>query len=73
MILSPSSREVLSSECINAIEKFQMTMKEKEQYLAFYVRVSIPMSFDALTISPVKCMNSSIKYGMGVNQNFKSR
>ena len=73
MILSPASREVLSSECINAIQKLQMTMKEKEQYLAFYVRVSIPMSFDAMTTSPVKCMNSSIKNGMGMNQNSKSR
>ena len=73
MILSPSSRKVLSNECINAIEKFQMSMKEKEQYLSFYVRLSIPMSFDAMTTSPVKCMNSSIKKDMGVNQNSKSR
>ena len=50
-----------------------MTMKEKEQYLAFYVRVSIPMSFDAMTTSPVECINSSIKNGMGVNQNSRSR
>ena len=64
---------MLSCECIMAIEKFQMTMKEKEQYLAFYVRVSIPMSFDAMTTSPVECINSSIKNGMGVNQNSRSR
>ena len=73
MILSPMSREVLSIDCIKPIEKFQMTIKEKEQYLAFYVRLSIPMSFDAITTSPVKCMNSSIKNGMGVNQNSRSR
>jgi hypothetical protein len=65
--------EVLGNDCQKAIEKFQMTMKEKEQYLAFYVRVSIPMSFDAMTTSPVECMNSSIKKDMGVNQNSKSR
>ena len=60
MIISHMCTEVLSNDCCKAIEKFQMTMKEKEQYLAFYVRVNIPMSFNGMTTSPVKSMNSTI-------------
>ena len=73
MMLSPMCTEILGIDCRNAIEKFQMTMKEKEQYLAFYVRVKIPLSFDAMTTSPVEAMNASIKHHMGVNHNSRSR
>lgn len=73
MMLSPMCTNVLSNECRQAIEKFQMNMKEKENYLAFYVRVKVPLSFNAMTTSPVESMNSTIKRNMGVNQNSKSR
>ena len=73
MLSSSLCRDVLSADCIKAIEKIQMTMVEKEQYLAFHVRAQIPMSFDAMTTSPVESMNSSLKNGMGINQNSNTR
>ena len=73
MMLSPMCMNVLSNDCRKAIEKFQMNIKEKENYLAFYVRVKVPLSFNAMTTSPVESMNSTIKKNMGVNQNSKSR
>ena len=44
-------------------------MLDKQQYLAYYIRVKIPMSFDAMTTSPVESMNSHIKDRMGVTHN----
>ncbi len=73
MLSSPWCQEVVSTDCIKAIEKFQCTMIEKEIYLAFYLRKTISMSFDAMTTSPVESMNSSIKNGMGVNSNSNTR
>jgi hypothetical protein len=37
-----------------AIKKFQKEMFDKQQYLAYYIRVKIPMSFDAMATSPVE-------------------
>jgi hypothetical protein len=73
MVSSSLCHDVLSADCIKAIEKFQMTMVEKKQHLAFHVCVQIPMSFDAMTTSPVESMNSSLKNGMGINQNSSTR
>jgi hypothetical protein len=73
MLSSPWCQDVLSTDCIKAIEKFQCTMIEKETCLAFYLRKTISMSFDAMTTSPVESMNSSIKNGMGVNSNSNTR
>jgi hypothetical protein len=42
-------------------------MKEKECYLAFYVRLKISMSFDAMTTSPDESINISLKREMGIN------
>jgi hypothetical protein len=69
ILSSPLCQDVLSKDCIKAIEKLQCSMIDKETYLAFYVRKTISMSFDATTMSPVESMNSSIKNGMGVNSN----
>ena len=65
--------DVLSADCIKAIENIQMTMVDKEKYLAFHAHVQIPISFDAITTSPVESMNSSLKNGMGINQNSNTR
>ncbi len=65
--------KTLSPECINAIQQFQINIKEKVCYLAFYVRLKISMSFDAMTTSPVESMNSSLKRGMGINKNSNTR
>ncbi len=73
MLSSPLCQDVLSKDCIKAIEKLQCSMIDKETYLAFYVQKNISMSFDAMTMSPVESMNSSIENGMGVNFNFSTR
>jgi hypothetical protein len=73
MLSSPWCQEVLSTDYIKAIEKFQCTMIEKETYLAFYLWKTISMSFDAMTTSPFESMNSSIKNDMGVNSNSNTR
>jgi hypothetical protein len=73
ILSSPLCQDVLSKVCIKAIEKFQCSMIDKETYLAFYVWKTITMSFDAMTMSPVESMNSSIKNGMGVNSNSNTR
>jgi hypothetical protein len=38
--------KTLSPECINAIQQFQIVIKEKECYLAFYIHSKISMSFN---------------------------
>ncbi len=58
---SPGCQDVLSNDCIKAIENFQCPMIKKETYLAFYVWKTISMSFDAMTTSPVESMNIFIK------------
>ncbi len=73
MLSSPLCQDVLSKNCIKAIETFQCSMIDKETYLAFYVQKTISMSFDAMTTSPVESMNSSIKNGMGVYLNSNTR
>jgi hypothetical protein len=55
------------------IENFQTSMKEKENYLAFYIRSKILMSFDATTTLPVESMNSALKNGMEINSNSRTR
>ncbi len=67
ILKSKRCKDSLSHECIHVIEKFQTSMKKKENYLAFYVRSKISMSFDAMTTSPVESMNSALKNGMGIN------
>ena len=57
---------MLPSPCIVSIKQFQPKMLDKQQYLAYFIGVKIPMSFDAMTTSPVKSMNSHIKDRMGV-------
>jgi hypothetical protein len=73
MLSSPLCQDVLSKDCIKAIEKLQCSIIDKETYLAFYVRKTISMSFDAMTTLPVESMNSSIKNGMGVNLSSNTR
>jgi hypothetical protein len=73
MLSSPLCQDVLSKDRIKAIEKLQCSMIDKETYLAFYVRKTISMAFDAMTTSPVESINSSIKNGIGVNSNSNTR
>ncbi len=46
----------------DAIETFQSKMSGKERYLAFWVRKSVCMTYDAMTTSPVKSINRNIKH-----------
>ncbi len=73
MLVLEMCTKTLSPECINAIQQFQIVIKEKECYLAFYVHSKISMPFDAMTTSPVESMNSSLKRGTGINENSNTR
>ena len=73
MLVSDMCIKTLSTVCINAIQQFQIVMKEKACYLAFYVHSTIYMPFDAMTTSPVESMNSCLKRGMGINKNLNTR
>jgi hypothetical protein len=64
ILKSKQGKDCLSDDCIHMIEKFQTTMKEKENDLDFYIWSKISMSFDAMTTSPVELMNSALKNGM---------
>ncbi len=55
------------------LKKNQCSMIKKETHLAFYVRKTISMSFDTMTMSPVESINISIKSGMGVTSNSNTR
>ncbi len=61
MLDSETCTKTLSLECINAIQQFQINIKEKECYLAFYVYLKISMLFDDMTTSSVETINSSLK------------
>jgi hypothetical protein len=69
MLQSEQAREILSAECILAVEKFQVTMKDKEQCIAYHVRKDVSLSRNAVSTSPVESMNSHIKGTMGCSSN----
>jgi hypothetical protein len=46
----------------DAIETFQSKMSAKERYLAFWVRKSVCMTYNAMTTSPVESINRNIKH-----------
>ncbi len=73
MLDSEMCTKTLSPACINAIQKFQIDIKEKECYLAFYIQSKNSMSFDVMTTSPVESMNSSLKRRMGIDSNSNTR
>ena len=51
----------ITRELYNAFDTLQLKLAEKECYLAYYVRKTISMTFDATTTSPVESVNSHIK------------
>jgi hypothetical protein len=59
----------LSKECILSVEKFQVTMQDKQSYIVFYERSQIPLCCDAITTLPCEAMNSHIKDKMGCSSN----
>jgi hypothetical protein len=69
MLQSEQARKTLSAECILAVEKFQVTMKDKEQYIAYHVRKDVSLSCYVASTSPVESTNSHIKGTMGCSSN----
>jgi hypothetical protein len=71
MLQTEQAREILSAEYILADKIFQVTMKDKEQYIAYYFRFrkDVSLSHNAASTSPVKSMNSHIKGTMGCSSN----
>ena len=53
---------LISQKTKDAIETFQSKMSGKERYLAFWIRKSVCMMYDAVTTSPVESMNRNIKH-----------
>ncbi len=45
-----------------AFEAFQAKLNNKQHYLAFWVRKTIPNCYDTMTTSPVESINSHIKH-----------
>jgi hypothetical protein len=72
MLQSKFARNILSVECISAVEKFQVVMKEKEQYVAHRVRICLPLTRHPASTSPVESMNNNIKYTMGCSSNLNT-
>ena len=58
---------VISQELKDAIESFQYKIALKEKYLANWVRMEIPNSYDAMTTSPVESINCHIKHKTKAN------
>jgi hypothetical protein len=69
MLQTNVSCAILSVECISAIEKFQVVMKEKHQYIAHHVRLGVSLIRHAASTSPVESMYSNIKGTMGCSFN----
>ncbi len=53
---------IITQDLKEAVEKYQVKMSGKEKFLAYWVRKSITMSFDAMTTLPVESMNNNIKH-----------
>ena len=57
---------VINQQLKEAIETYQVKITGKQCYFAFYCRKTIPMSFDAMTTSPVESVNNHMKHNAGV-------
>ena len=53
----------------DTIETFQSKMSGKERYLAFWVRKSVCMTYNAMTTSPVESINRNIEHTSKVRTN----
>lgn len=62
--------KVLGKDCIDAVKDLQLVLRSKEDYLAYWPRRGIMMSFRAKTTSPVESMNEVTKHGpKGIHSN----
>jgi hypothetical protein len=63
------SDNVINQQLKEAIEIYQVKITGKQRHFAFYCRKTIPMTFDAMTTSPVESVNNHIKHNAGVRSN----
>jgi hypothetical protein len=65
MLQTEAAKSILSVECISAVEKIQVVIKEKQKYVAHHFGLGFSLIEHAATTSPVESMNSNIKGSMG--------
>ena len=53
---------LITQQLKEAIESYQVKITTKEHFLAYYIRRTISMSYDAMTTSPVESMNNHTKH-----------
>ena len=59
----PTTQKALGQECIAAMFKLKLTLREKEHKLAGYVRHGIKSNMGAMTTSPTEGQNKQICHG----------
>ena len=59
----PRNQKDLGQECIAAMFKLKLTLREKEHKLAGYVRHGIKSNMGAMTTSPTEGHNKHIHHG----------
>ena len=59
----PTTQKALGQECIAAMFKLKLTLREKEHKLAGYVRHGIKSNMGAMTTSPTEGQNKHIRHG----------
>jgi len=53
---------LITQQLKEAIERYQVKMSTKEDFLAYYIRRTVIMSYDAMTTSPVESVNNHTKH-----------
>jgi len=56
------SDSIINLPLKEAIENYQVKLTGKQNFFAYYLRKTIPMSFDAMTTSPVELVNNHLKH-----------
>jgi len=56
------SNGLITQQLKEAIERYQFKISTKEDFLAYYIRRTISMSYDAMTTSPVESVNKHTKH-----------
>ena len=59
----PATKKALGKECIAAIFKMKLSLREKEHKLAGYVQHGIKSNMGAMTTSPTEGQNKHIRHG----------
>jgi hypothetical protein len=62
IINEAKSKRHISKGLYEAFSKLQLQVHNKQSYLAYWIRKSITISFDAMTTSPMESINWHIKH-----------